>query len=156
MIDGLSWEALWFSDGELVESGSITGVTWFGGETGSWWVCYFEEFPLAEGLYELVLSVEGEVQNADSVFVGGDHPRVEIDVVNEGDVPACFVFISPSGAENWGQDELGPTEFIDLGESRSFPIPADLYDILVEDCDGNTLAEDFDIDMAGGGTYTVG
>ncbi|MCH7697974.1 MAG: trypsin-like peptidase domain-containing protein [Chloroflexi bacterium] len=155
MSDGLSWEALWFNNGELVESGSITEVTWFGGETGNWWVCYVEEFLLPEGLYELVLSVEDEVQSGDSVFVGGDHPLVEVEVANEGIVPVCFVYISPSQAENWGQDELGPAEIIDIGEVRTFFLPAAMYDLLIEDCDSEPLAEEYELDMSEGGTLTV-
>ena len=155
MGDGRSWEALWFNNGQLVESGSITGVRWFGGETGNWWVCYFEELQLPGGLYELGLSVEDEVQGADSVFVGGDHPLVEVDVANEGLIPVCFVYISPSQAENWGQDELGPAEIIDLGDVRTFFLPATTYDLLIEDCDGEALAEEYELDMSEGGTFTV-
>lgn len=156
MADGVSWEALWFTGGELIESGSIIGTTWVGGESGNWWVCYFEDAPLPPGLYELVLTVEDEPIGGDSVFVGGDHPLVEVDVANDGLDAICYVYISPSQAENWGYDELGPTEVIEPANVRTFFIPAATYDVLVENCDGDPLAEDYELDMSEGGTYTVG
>jgi serine protease Do len=155
MEDGVAWEALWFNDGELVESGSITGETWFGGESGTWWVCYFDEVPIPEGLYELVLTVDDEAIRSDAVFVGGDHPLVDVDVSNQGDAPICYVFISPSLAESWGQDELEAAEVIEVGDIRTFSVPAGNYDFLAEDCDAETLAEDYNLDMSQGGTYTV-
>jgi hypothetical protein len=98
MEDGMSWEALWFVDGELSEEGSIVGDTWVGGESGNWWACIFdEEQGLDDGLYELIISVEDEHQGSRAIFVGGDHPLIEFEVENSSSTQVCYVYISPSG-----------------------------------------------------------
>ena len=101
------------------------------------------------------LETSDEFKGGEAVFVSGDHPLVEVDVANEGPIPICFVYLSPSLAESWGQDELESTEVIDPTETRTFFVPAATYDISVDDCDGETLAEEYELDMSDGGTYTV-
>ncbi len=155
MADGVSWEALWFVNGELNNAGSIIDATWVGGESGNWWVCLFNEQGLVDGFYEIVISVEGDNEAADGVFVGGDHEIVAFDLDVQTAVPACFVFLSPSQAENWGNDELGASELIEPGDVRTFPLPAGVYDLLVLDCEAETLAEEYEMDVTVGGTYTL-
>jgi hypothetical protein len=155
MADGAAWEALWFVDGELDEYGSIIDETWFGGESGNWWVCILDEMGLPDGLYELVLSVEGEFQTSDAVFVGGDHPLVEVDLQNLSQDLVCYAFLSPTEAENWGQDELGAEEIIEPGYETTLFVPAGFYDVLLADCDGETLKEEYALDMTLGATLTL-
>ncbi|GAG44402.1 unnamed protein product, partial [marine sediment metagenome] len=112
MAEGVTWEALWFIDGELSEEGSFTNEAWAGGESGSYWICILDDGGLEDGLYELVLSVEGDYQTSEAIFVGGDHPVVDVELVNASSDTACVVFFSPTGAQNWGSDELGATEII--------------------------------------------
>jgi hypothetical protein len=156
MLDGVSWEALWFVNGEIDEAGSITNDIWVGGETGNWWVCDLFDTGLADGLYELVLNVQGDLQASNAIYVGGEHPLVDFTVENASSTEICYALLSPSEAQNWGPDDLGDEEFIDPGASRIFTIPASTYDLNVLDCDQNTLAEEYDIDIATGGqVYTV-
>jgi S1-C subfamily serine protease len=155
MVDGVTWEALWFIDGRVNEEASIVDNTWTGGEAGNWWVCIIDDGGLSDGLYEVVLSVDGEVQRSGAVFLGGDHPPVEFTVVNESSRPICYAFMSPSGAQNWGEDDLEAEEIIEPGASRTWVIPAATYDLLVEDCDQQTLAEEYDLDLTQGQVYTV-
>ena len=156
MEDGMSWEALWFVDGELSEEGNIVGDTWVGGESGNWWACIFdEEQGLEDGLYELIISVEDEHQGSRAIFVGGDHPPVDFTVENTSATRVCYALISPTTAENWGQDELGGDEFIEPLASRTFSVPAATYDLKLLDCDLNTLAEEYDLDISSAGTYTL-
>ncbi len=155
MIDGMSWEALWFIDSEVNEEGSIVDDTWVGGESGNWWVCIIDDSGLADGLYELVLSVEGEAMGSSAVFVGGDHPSVAFDVENDSSVPICYVFLSPLGAQNWGFDKLGTDEGVDTGDTTTFKVPAGTYDLLIEDCDQKTLIEEYELDISEDSVYTV-
>lgn len=155
MADGANWEALWFINGELDEGGSITDEVWVGGESGNWWVCVLDEMGLPDGLYELVLSVEGEFQASDAVYVGGDHPFVEIDLENDSPDLVCYAFLSPTEAENWGQDELGPQEMIGPGEATTLFVPAGFYDVLVLDCDQAVLMEEYGLDMTVGGVLSL-
>jgi len=155
MVDGMTWEALWFVDGEVNEKGSMIDNTWTGGEAGNWWVCIIDDAGLSDGLHEVVLSVEGEAQRSGAVFVGGDHPSVGFTVVNQSSAPVCYAFISPSGAQNWGEDDLRAEETIDPGASRTWDLPAAAYDLLLDDCDQQTLAEEYDLDLTQDQVFTL-
>ncbi len=155
MSDGVNWEALWFVDGELDEDGSFIDDIWVGDESGNWWVCILaEESGLADGLYELVLSVDGEFQGSGAVHVGGDHPPVELIIDNQSSFDICYAYVSPSGAQNWGEDDLGG-DTIDSGYSLTLTIPGGVYDILTLDCGDETITEDYDLDLSDDSTYTV-
>ncbi len=147
MVDGMTWSAYWFIDGELSEEGSILNATWVGGAEGNWWACIHDDLGLPDGLYEAVLEVEGKTLAADAVFVGGNHPPVRLTVVNDTGRPACYLLISPSQAQNWGQDDLGETEIVHPGTSRTFDLPAARYDLLALDCDLEPVAETYGIDL---------
>jgi S1-C subfamily serine protease len=155
MVDGMTWEAMWFIDAEVNEEGSIIDNAWTGGDTGNWWVCTFDDAGLPDGLYEVVLSVEGEVQRSGAAFVGGDHLPAEFTIVNEASGGVCYAFISPAGAQNWGEDDLGMEELIEPGASRTWVLPAAVYDLLLEDCDGETLAEEYALDVAQSPVFTL-
>jgi S1-C subfamily serine protease len=155
MVDAMTWEAMWFIDTQVNEEGSIIDNTWTGGGAGNWWVCTSDDGGLPDGLYEVVLSVEGEVQQSGAVFVGGSHPPVDFTIVNESSGEICFAFISPDGAQNWGADDLGGEELIERGASRTWLLPASTYDLLLEDCDGQTLAEEYGLDLAQSPVFTL-
>ncbi|MBI2912979.1 MAG: trypsin-like peptidase domain-containing protein [Chloroflexi bacterium] len=154
MIDGMDWEALWFIDGELSEEGSQLDQTWIGGESGNWWVCVLDDSGLLDGLYELVLSVEGEARGSDAIFVGGDHPPVAFEIDNVSSQEICYAFLSPTGAQNWGFDDLGG-DVIPPNESFTLEVPAAMYDLLLEDCDENALIEEYELDISEDSVYTV-
>lgn len=155
MADGVIWEALWFVDGDLDEGGSIIDETWIGGALGNWWVCIFDEAGLPDGLYEIMISVEGELQATDAIYVGGDHPYVEVELENLSDDLVCFVHFSPTDAENWGEDELGDAEIIDPGISSPIFVPAGIYDALLLNCDQDTLLEEYELDFTQDTILTV-
>jgi hypothetical protein len=155
MLDGVRWDAQWFVDGEMDEGGSVIDGTWVGGESGNWWVCIInEEAGLADGLYELVLSVEGEFQNANAIWVGGRHPDVELVIDNKSSFEICYAYVSPVGAKNWGEDDLGDQK-LQPGSSASITIAAGAYDILTLDCNEEIITEDRDLDIPADSTYTV-
>ena len=155
MVDGMTWEALWFIDGGVNEEGSIIDNAWTGGDAGNWWVCIIDDAGLADGLYEVVLSVEGDMQRSGAAFVGGDHPPVEFTVVNESSREVCYAFMSPTGAQNWGEDDLEAEETIAPGASRLWSPPAGTYDVLLQDCDQNTLGEEYEVDLTQGLVHTL-
>ena len=155
IVDGASWEALWFVDGEVSADGSLIDQTWLGGSEGSWWVCFFdEEFGLGDGLYELTLSVEGELITTESLYVGGSHPIVDITINNDSPGDICYVQISPSEAINWGPDELGADDIIVPQGSFTFSIPAATIDLRILNCEEDILAEEYQLDASESGFYT--
>ena len=84
---------------------------------------------------------------------GIDAPIV---VENYSGVPVCFLFISSSFDDDWGDDWLGSTGMIESGESLTFWVLADqTVDLRAEDCDGG-YDEQFDIYVpAEGITYML-
>ncbi len=77
-----------------------------------------------------------------------------ITIVNKAPMPICYVYISPSASDSWMDDWLGEDETIATGDSRTFDVPRDTFDVLVRDCDGVVMATFWEID--GATTLTVG
>jgi len=128
--------------------------TWSGGARGNWWVCVYNDGGLSDGLYEVVLEVEGEVLINDAVYVGGTHPPIRFTLNNSSTTTAYYVFISPTEAQNWGQDDLGDTEVLPAGGSRVFDLPAGVYDLLVVDSQLNRLVEEYGLDLTADAGFT--
>ena len=62
-----------------------------------------------------------------------------INITNDtGSYDFWYVHISPSSSDSWGDDWLGETEVIYAGDSRSFSVSNDTYDVMIEDEDGDT------------------
>jgi serine protease Do len=155
MVDGMIWSAIWFVNGDLNEDGSFLDTVWQGGSTGNWWVCIFDDAGLKDGTYELVIEVEGEMMINETVFIGGNRSVVDFTIENASSFTLCYLNLSPSTAQNWGQDELGPTEVIESGVDRPVTIATGTYDILIRDCDGATLLENFELDVVEDLVYTI-
>jgi serine protease Do len=155
MANGMRWSSYWFIDGELDENASLVGDVWSGGPSGNWWGCILNEQGLPDGLYEFVLEVEGESLGNESIFVGGDRSLVDFTLVNQSSFTVCYVQLSPSLAQNWGQDELGPQETISAGSSRAFPLVTGSYDLRLLDCSAESLLEQYGLEISGDFTFTL-
>jgi S1-C subfamily serine protease len=153
MTNGLTWSSFWFVDGELHESGSISGQAWGGGSQGNWWTCLADENGLASGVYEIVLQVEGLVLASDAVFVGGDRSLATFRIMNSSGSTICEVNLSPNGARNWGQDDLGSVDRLPGGSTLDIPLASGYYDIRLVDCGGESLLENFGVSIEG--TYRL-
>ena len=144
MADGISVDALWYLNQEFVEEASYIDSDWVGGESGNWWVCFINnDGPLDDGIYELILNVDGERESDEAIQVGDGILLQTFEIVNDTPDPVCFVFLSLSEAQAWGPDELGDTEIIDPGSTRVFEIPSGIYDIQAFDCSVKLLFEEF-------------
>jgi hypothetical protein len=71
-------------------------------------------------------------------------------VLNNLSVEVCYLYISPSIAQNWGPDELGVDTTILGGGSVYLPIVAEMYWVRAQDCDRNDVATGEDLDLSGG------
>lgn len=155
MLDGMRWAVYWFRDGEYLEEGSLPSEVWNGGPAGNWWACIFNDGGLADGLYEVSLEVEAKVLASESVFLGGDRSIVSFSVVNGSSETICYVNLSPTGAQNWGPDELGANEVIESGRSRAFEVASGLYDLRLLDCDGGKLVENYELNIWQDNNFTL-
>ena len=153
MNNGLPWSSYWFINGQLDESSSISGQGWGGGSRGNWWTCLSNEAGAASGVYEIVLEVEGKVVATDAVFVGGDRTLATFQLVNGSQRSICEVNLSPSGARNWGQNDLGAAASVSPGGSQDLPLASGAYDVRLLSCEGDSLLEEFAVSMEG--THTL-
>jgi len=67
--------------------------------------------------------------------------NAEFLVVNQSQIPICYVNFSPTTDPMWGPDRLGPTEIIQPGQQRGWQLPADTYDFRLLDCNQRSLME---------------
>ena len=74
---------------------------------------------------------------------------------NQTDGVICYVYISPVESDEWGEDWLGEAETIGSGGSREFSVPAGTYDLRAEDCDGNPLDEQREVELSGVMEWTI-
>ncbi len=71
---------------------------------------------------------------------------LKINVSNQSPYDICYVQISGSEQEEWGEDWLGKQEKIAPGASKTFNVDAGTYDVQVMTCEQYTLATFWDID----------
>lgn len=65
-----------------------------------------------------------------------------LDVVNNTDLTVCYLYISPTDSDQWGSDWLG--EYVlDPGYTYTVEVSTGTYDILVTDCNDNTIEEHY-------------
>lgn len=154
MVDGMPWGVHWFFESEYLEDASLPSEVWNGGPEGNWWACIYDDQGLEPGLYEAALEVDGEFIASESVFVGGGRHVVDFTIDNQSGETICYVWLSPSKAQNWGMDKLGDEEVIDPGESHAFKLASGEYDVSLLDCDLQTLAEDYNLDLQEDQSFT--
>ena len=78
-------------------------------------------------------------------------------IENYSDHPICYVYISPSGNDNWGNNWLGENESILPGEAITFWVAtSESIDMQVLDCGQSLLDEQYGIPLTSEGiTYTL-
>ncbi len=142
MADGVSYDAIWSQDGEIQESVSYLDEVWSGGESGSWWVCLLKEDGLPDGMVDLTLNVEGQLQSGGFVGVGDSLAPVTLTVSNDGPETICYLQISPTTSTFWGADWLGTDQTLAPDDSFTVDLPPYTYDLRGLDCDVNELFVD--------------
>ena len=155
MANGMTWEAVWFIDGVIDDKHSFSDE-WDGGESGrDWWICNVNEDGLQDGLYEVVFSVEDEFISSNTLFLGGQHPSVELTITNGTNVVICYLYFTPTQAQNWGVDRLD-LEVLGVGEAQPFEIAAGTYDLSFDDCDGELVTEEYELPITSDTAYVIG
>ncbi|MEL6271213.1 MAG: serine protease, partial [Chloroflexota bacterium] len=107
---------------------------------------------------EALLANEGYVPGSGAVV---EAPPVEqppangtFTLFNESNSTICYVYISPTTAADWGDDQLGALETVNGGESREFRFAPGDYDMLLLDCDGETLQDSRSLNVSAGTIIT--
>lgn len=113
-------------------------------------------FNVAQGDYDVMLrdcdgipvhSAAG-VSRGTTITVGGEG-MVALQLDNASSVEVCYVLISPTTADDWGDDWLSEAESIIAGESRIFYLEPGTYDLAAVDCEeeSNFLVEETGVDL---------
>ncbi len=114
-------------------------------------------FQVTEGTYDI--KAEDEDHNVMATrfeeYVSGDvewtlylEDYATLTLVNDSGWEVCYIYISPSDSTSWGDDWLGAEETIASGASRTFQVLMGTYDLRAEDCDHDTLAEEYEVDIS--------
>jgi hypothetical protein len=96
-----------------------------------------------------------EDKTVDNTLVVAGDPGT-LTVINNSSEDVCYVFVSSTEATSWGDDWLDDTTILDNGESETLVVGAGLYDLQAADCDGSGIAEQYDVDLSTGQTWTLG
>ena len=72
---------------------------------------------------------------------GGGGGAAAIVVANRSSTSICFVNFSPATDSGWGDDQLGSSETIEPGNTRSWNVNAGSWDVRLQDCNHTVLAE---------------
>jgi len=99
---------------------------------------------MAQNCDDITMGTAWKITGDETVTVGKTG-GVVLRMDNASGQEACYVFISPSSGDSWGEDWMGDKESIQDGESRLFYLAPDTYDLLAQDCDDNTIVEEYDI-----------
>jgi hypothetical protein len=72
-------------------------------------------------------------------------------VANESGETICYLYISPTTNDEWGEDWLGSAGTIASGETRSFDVAPGDYDLRAENCDSSRISEVFGVSVSSSG-----
>jgi hypothetical protein len=112
-----------------------------------------EEFGVEvnEDIYwELTGDVQGGTEEGGAM--GGS---VALSVDNQSPYDICYVYISPTVSDNWGEDWLGADDTIVSGDVRDFYVEPGTYDLLVQDCDGADLVQEVGVNLTEDASWTI-
>jgi hypothetical protein len=70
----------------------------------------------------------------------GSTSGVDIQIVNRSPDEVCYVLISPSDSDTWGEDRLADQDTIAPGGNTTISMPEGSYDVRVETCDEAVMA----------------
>jgi hypothetical protein len=83
-------------------------------------------------------------------------PLGGITLVNQSGMTVCYVNISLSTDQQWGEDWLGQTGTVPSGQSQWFDVPVGTYDMRAQDCEHALIGEAWQVDItADGFTWTL-
>lgn len=94
--------------------------------------------------------------SSDTTVTVGERGLVPLVVDNTSATEICFVYIAPSTSDDWGADWLGESESIVEQEGkRVFFVSPDTYNLLVQDCEGNDLVTETEVEITDEITWTI-
>jgi hypothetical protein len=71
--------------------------------------------------------------------------EIAITVENLTSEDICYIQISASDDESWGEDRLGSSEVISAGSKKVFSFPEGMYDVRISNCDEAVMATAWEV-----------
>ena len=96
-----------------------------------------------------------EVSRDTTVTAGASGADVRLMISNESSAEICYIYISPTTGDDWGDDWMGEMESLQAGMQRVFFVESDIYDLQAADCDGDVLTEEYEVDLTEDLTWTL-
>ena len=143
--DDDSWGDDWLGEEETIMPG---GKKVFSLDSGTYDV-------RVESCDEAAMATAWEVSRNTTVTAGASGADVRLMVSNDSDIEICYVFISPTTGDDWGDDWMGEMESLQPGMLRLFYVEPDVYDLQIVDCDDEILTEEYEIDLTEDLTWTL-
>ena len=100
-----------------------------------------------ENCDEAAMATAWEKSSNTTVTAGQSGTNVKLTVINDSSSEICFIFISPSSGDDWGDDWMGDMESLPPGGLRAFYVKGNTYDMQAADCDENPLIEEYEVDL---------
>ena len=108
-----------------------------------------------ENCDEAAMATAWEVSQSTTVTAGASGADRRLLVENNSDVEVCFIFISPTTADDWGEDKMGDMESLPPGAQRIFYVQGGTYDLQAADCEAETLTEEYEVDLSEDLTWSL-
>jgi hypothetical protein len=102
-------------------------------------------------LVGLLLVTSGCMAPRRTVYGGGGAAAVVL--VNRTNASIYYVYISPCSSSSWGEDQLGDSEVVSPGATRTFSMSAGCWDLKARFGDGREV-EERGVRMSAGGSRT--
>jgi len=81
---------------------------------------------------------------------------ISLKVVNQTTSDICYLYITDSGSDDWGPEQLGTDQTIAASSDFTITdIPPGTYDLETEDCDHNVISWNYNVDLSEDNTLTV-
>lgn len=101
-----------------------------------------------ENCDEAAMATAWERSSDTTITAGKSGANVGLTVINNSSEEICYIYISPSSGDDWGEDWLGEWESLPAGGLRVFYVKANTYDLQAADCDDNSLIEEYEVDLS--------
>ncbi len=97
---------------------------------------------------------DSDVSSNTTIDIGGSG-EFALRLENQSSDEVCYVFISSSDADSWGDDWMGAKESVASGGARVFYVTSGTYDVQAQDCDNTELASEYGVDLSRDVTWTI-
>jgi len=101
----------------------------------------------AENCDEAAMVTAWEKSSDTTITAGKSGANTRLTVINDSSTEVCFVFISLSTGDDWGDDWMGDMESLPPGGLRAFYVKGGTYDLMAADCDEDPLIEEYEVDL---------